>query len=314
MLKKFFIGVSILILASCGSDDDGTVNITPPRLLADQALEDDAAIQEYLATHFFELVEDGNGGQKISIDTIAGENASRAPMANGVSTQIINVSSSHFGLSQEEIDIPHTLYFISAREGNEDGIQPTFADSTLIKYEGSLLNRTRFDGSTTFSWQELPNFLRGYANGIANLKSGTPEGLVLNSDGTSYYTDSGMGIVIMPSGLGYFLSSPSAAIPSYAPLVFTFEVGNAIPDTDTDNDGIPSIMEDLDGNGYLFDDNSDFESEQNAGAPPVANFRDPDDDDDGIPTRDEIEIDAMGNITFPDTDGDGIVDYLDPDS
>ena len=73
-------------------------------------------------------------------------------------------------------------------------------------------------------------------------------------------------------------------------------------------------MEDLDGNGYLFDDNTDLDSERNAGVLPLADFRDSDDDDDGIPTRDEIEIDANGNITFPDSDGDGTPDYRDPDS
>lgn len=315
MLKKIFPILIVLTLVACGDDDNGIIDSEPPRLLADQSVEDDTAIQEYLATHFYELVEDGTGGLKVSIDTIAGENASRTPMRdNGLITQVVNVSSDQIGLSVEENDIPHNLYYIVAREGADDGLQPTIADSTLIKYEGSLLNRNKFDGSTNFTWQELPNFLRGYGNAIANFKSGTTAGLVQNGDGSSYYTNSGIGIVVMPSGLAYFLGSPSTAIPSYAPLVFTFEVGNVIPNTDTDNDGVPSILEDLNGNGYLFDDNTDVDSEANAGVPPFANFRDNDDDDDGVSTRDEIS-DADGNIItpYPDSDGDGTPDYLDPD-
>ena len=45
-----------------------------------------------------------------------------------------------------------------------------------------------------------------------------------------------------------------------------------------------------------------------------SNYVDPDDDGDGRPTEDEIEINEDGTITFPDTDGDGVVDYLDSDS
>ncbi len=46
---------------------------------------------------------------------------------------------------------------------------------------------------------------------------------------------------------------------------------------------------------------------------PLANHADSDDDNDGIPTLEEIIINEDGSITFPDTDGDGIPDYLDKD-
>ena len=75
---------------------------------------------------------------------------------------------------------------------------------------------------------------------------------------------------------------------------------------DQDNDGIPSIIEDLNNNGLEEDDDTDADG--------LPNYVDADDDNDGRPTADEIEIDADGNITYPDSDGDGIVDYLDSDS
>ncbi|HLT51939.1 MAG TPA: hypothetical protein VKZ93_08270, partial [Arenibacter sp.] len=86
----------------------------------------------------------------------------------------------------------------------------------------------------------------------------------------------------------------------------------AMSQTDHDNDGIPSFMEDLNGNGYLYDDNTDSEQEIKDRIQAAANFLDPDDDGDGKPTREEIVIDGDGNITFPDTNGNGIPDYLDP--
>ena len=85
-------------------------------------------------------------------------------------------------------------------------------------------------------------------------------------------------------------------------------------DTDTDRDGIPNLMEDLNGNGYMFDDNTDSDLEQSNFTTAVPNFRDSDDDGDGTSTRDEIVIDANGNITLTDSNNDGVPDYLDPDT
>ena len=76
-----------------------------------------------------------------------------------------------------------------------------------------------------------------------------------------------------------------------------------------------TIEEDLDGDGYLYNDNSDAKEEEDSGIlVRFANFLDLDDDQDGTPTRDEIEIDNEGNVSFPDGDGDGVPDYLDPDN
>lgn len=79
------------------------------------------------------------------------------------------------------------------------------------------------------------------------------------------------------------------------------------PLTDTDNDGIPDLSEDLNGNGNLNDDDTDGDG--------IPNYQDGDDDGDGVPTA--IEISATGyrieNVPFLDTDGDGIENYLDDD-
>ncbi|MAU26530.1 MAG: hypothetical protein CMH48_02545 [Muricauda sp.] len=319
MMRRFIFTVVLSTLVwSCSNDDDNDgVQILPPRPLSEVAAEDDAEIREFLQTHFYNYEEFQNPPAdfdfKIRIDTIAGENADKIPLIDQVESAVVNVSDFEFGLSQDEENVPHKYYFLEVREG--EGVSPTIADSTLLRFEGSLLNGNFFDATPQYSWQPLAFSIRGYSNGISNFKSGTNDALIVNSDGTSRYANSGIGIVIMPSGLGYFSGNgPGGRIPSYSPLIFTIEVGNVIVGTDTDNDGIPSIMEDLDGDGYLFNDNTDAESEANARAVALANFRDPDDDDDGIPTRDEIEIDGAGNITFPDSDGDGTPDYLDSDS
>ncbi|MEN8899498.1 MAG: T9SS type A sorting domain-containing protein, partial [Nonlabens sp.] len=79
------------------------------------------------------------------------------------------------------------------------------------------------------------------------------------------------------------------------------------PVTDSDNDTIPDLSEDLNGNGDLTDDDTDGDG--------IPNYLDDDDDGDGVPTAVETSgVGARGtNFTFIDTDGDGIENYLDND-
>ncbi|MEC3967058.1 hypothetical protein [Flagellimonas halotolerans] len=311
-------GILVLIcfavtLLSCKKDDDGGVVEVPPSLLSDVAPEDDETIREFLNTHFYNYEEFKNPPEgfdyKIVIDTIAGENANKEPMMESAVPVTLNVSSSHLGLSAGEENIPHTYYYIEVLEGG--GGSPTYADSTLVRYQGSALNGTLFDENQDFTWQVLPSQFRGYGDGISNMKAGTPDQVVENGDGTYQILDRGIGIIVMPSGLAAFNRSVGAA-GTYAPVLFKVELGLFVEDTDSDNDGIPSVQEDLNNNRYLLDDNTDADEEPFT-VPPRPNYQDPDDDGDGVLTRDEIIIEN-GEITFPDSDGDGTPDYLDPDS
>lgn len=71
-----------------------------------------------------------------------------------------------------------------------------------------------------------------------------------------------------------------------------------------DNDEVPAFEEDLNGDGNLFNDDSDGDG--------IPNFLDTDDDNDNVPTIVEI-INNDDPNEYPDFDGDGIPDYLDPD-
>jgi len=176
-----------------------------------------------------------------------------------------------------------------------------------------LLSGEVFDGNVTYTWQYLPFFLRGYAAGVSNFNVGTE--VVSNPDGTVEITGSGVGLMFLPSGLAYYDNPPlGSGILNYDNLVFQVNTGLFIEATDYDNDGIPSIMEDLNNDGNLSNDNTDEASELSSGFGFVPNHLDIDDDQDGTLTRDEISIDNEGNITFPDSDGDGTPDYLDADS
>ncbi|MET1260879.1 FKBP-type peptidyl-prolyl cis-trans isomerase [Flagellimonas sp. DF-77] len=321
MYRMTVVLFALLLMAGCSNDDDGLGGeLVPPRLLAEVEPENDEEILEYLQSHFYNYEEFDNPPAgfdfKIRIDTIAGENSDKTPLSQQVSSAVINVSSFEFGLGDGEIDIPHTYYYLEAREGIGSNI--SVADSAFVQYQGRLLDGTTFDGAeNTGIWFDLARIqaplqgARGFSEAIPNFKTGG--NAVINPDGTFSVDGFGVGIMFLPSGLGFF-NAGQAVIPAYSPLVFEIGLLTMVA-ADHDQDGIPSIQEDLNGNGYLYDDNTDQEDEENAGFPLAVNFLDIDDDDDGTLTRDEIIVDEVtGEITFPDTDGDGIPDYLDKDN
>ncbi|MEO0572438.1 MAG: hypothetical protein AAF039_12095 [Bacteroidota bacterium] len=327
-MKKFLVIVmGIGILTSCGDDDIDTLGgiAIPPRLLSEVAPEDDQEIQEFLQTHFYnyEDFQDPIAPDfdfKIVIDTIEGDNADKTPLIDQVEVTEIGISAFEFGLSDGEEDIIHRLYYLNAREGV--GGDPSVADSVFVRYTGRLLDGRVFDGSNTGTWFDLAQIqapapvqaARGFSEGVSFFNAGIIPGPDQQpNDGTFIAEGFGVGVVFMPSGLGFF-NSGTGIIEAYTPLIFEVDV-LTWNFADHDNDGIPSIEEDLNGNGYLYDDNTNEAGEREIQfAPLIADFQDIDDDGDGVLTRTEIS-DADGNIIFPypDSNNDDIPDYLDPD-
>lgn len=84
--------------------------------------------------------------------------------------------------------------------------------------------------------------------------------------------------------------------------------------SDKDNDGLDDgyegeIQIDIDVNDEIDDPSTDLPDTDSDGIP---DYRDFDDDDDGIETRDE-DLDLDGDFTNDDSDNDGTPNYLDPD-
>ena len=309
-----FIVACVLIIAACKKDN--SVEFTPPTDISIIFEQDEIKLQEYLSTHFYNYEEfanpAGNFDYKIVIDTIAGDNSDKIALKDSDSFgfKTLTVKSENVGIDGSE-EIVHNIYYIIARQGS--GTSPTFADSTYVDYEGSLLDGTVFDSSEVPVWFSLPGLVNGFSHGITVLKSGGPYNPDNeNPDGTYEVDDYGIGMIFMPSALAYY-SNAQGLIPAYAPISFQIDL-LAVNEADHDNDGIPSYLEDLDGNGRLNNDNTDLESE-NATFRFFANYLDPDDDDDGTLTIDEINLDAEGKfLSFRDTDEDGTPDHLDADS
>ena len=297
-LKSLFLTGIILSMAlvSCSDEDDDGVEDVPERDKGEQAIEDDQALKAYLETHFYNYADFENPDEDfdyiVRFDTIAGENADKTPIIE--SDKLIQKK-------YNKDDVDYNIYVLKVREGV--GEQPTFADSTLVTYRGELLDHSTFDNAKTPVWFDQLSLIDGFTQGLIEFKGAS--GYTVNGDNTvSFNNDYGVGAVFMPSGLGYF-SNSQARIPAYSPLIFSVNLLQ-VNEADHDGDGIPSWMEDLDADKDLSNDDSDEDE--------TPNFADSDDDGDGTPTREEIIINEDGSLEFPDTNGNGVPDYLDPDT
>ncbi|WP_339609933.1 hypothetical protein [uncultured Planktosalinus sp.] len=287
--------LTALVVSSCRRDDEGPERI-PERDRAAEATAATAEIEAFLQTHFYNYEDfenpTPNFDYKIVFDTIAGENADKTPLIEQVMTKQV--------FDRVRPEVIYTLYYLKVKEG--EGDSPLYADEALVTYKGQFLNLDTFDASDAPIKFDLTQVVTGFQQGVIELSGAT--NIIENPDGTLTFEGFGAGAVFVPSGLGYWVNSPSG-IPVYSQLIFTFNLYDVTTDIDHDSDGVPSLLEDLNENEYLGDDDTDENG--------VPNYLDTDDDGDGVETIDEIIINPDGTVEYPDSSGNGIPDYLDPD-
>jgi len=298
---------SMFFMNSCGSDDSAPTNFVPARDRGLEAPLSTAIIEKYLETHFYNYEEfenpPANFDYRILFDTISGNNADKTALITQVSFKTVK--------DRVTDGVNYKLYYLNVAQGGGDK-SPEFPDIATLTYEGIFINEEiktiryskLFDGSVVPVSFDLTAIVNGLQDALVEFN--VAEEIVINGDGTLEPINPGIGAVFMPAGLGYYVNPPAGSeIPIYAQLIFSFSLYGSVKG-DQDNDGIPSLIEDLNNNGLEEDDDTDADG--------LPNYVDADDDNDGRPTADEIEIDSDGNITYPDEDGDGTVDYLDSDS
>ena len=270
------MGFIFLSVLSCKDDD--SVDAIPPRDRGEEALDSTIEIETYLATHFYNYEEFDNPpvdfNFRIKLDTIAGENASKTPLSDQVSSKTVT--------DRVDETATYTFYYLTAVAGQ--GASPNFPDVTTITYEGTYLNNeTGYNNSSVFDSSVVPvRFdLTGVVPGLteALIEMNASTGYISNSDGTVTFENYGVGAVFIPSGLGYY-SAPPPGIPVYSQLIFSFQLyGTELGDQEGDT--VPSIYEDLNGDGNVFNDDTDEDG--------LPNYADVDDDGDGRLTKNEVE-------------------------
>ena len=126
---------------------------------------------------------------------------------------------------------------------------------------------------------DLASVIPGWSRVMPEFNVGT---FMANTDGTVSYDGYGMGVMFLPSGLGYY-ATYSSSIPSYSNLVFKFELLQT-ETADHDSDNIPTYLEVIEADYDLYGKDTDEDLK--------ADFIDTDDDGDGTATSDEVGIEA----------------------
>ncbi len=342
-MKKGKIALSILCLVvgflSCNKDDGGD-NITEVELRdrTEQQAKDKDSIVKYLNGHYYNASAFVNNPDPSIKDLIISELPSDGlvpdPDNNKLLMDAVELKTVTFSETNYE-------YYILNLNPNAAGEAPKFSDQIRVSYEGFTLDNKVFDNRVTPENLDLVSLVSGWRKVMPLFNSA--EMFVIQNDGVVDYMNHGVGIMFLPSGLGYFSNPPpGSGIPSYAPIVFKFDLLQ-IFQNDHDNDGVPSYLEDLTGDGEFTFNTDDAVADDDTDGDNIPDYVDIDDDGDGISTKNEIVINKYNRstkeevetlvlepneelirifkeddgtytgttIVLTDSDNDGIPDYLD---
>ena len=315
--KLYILLITILLLGfSCGDDDDDGIVEVPEADRTEQQVIDNDSLVSFLQSHYVDESLLTNNPtilfNEIEINQLPEDGELPNPDQNSLLIDMVET------LTTTYFDVEYEYYILKINQGGSEN-SPNFSDKVRVSYEGTLMDDTVFDSSSTPVDFDLTSTIAGWGRVLPEYNNA--EDFIVNSDGTVTYNNPGIGIMFLPSGLGYY-SAAAGTVPVYSNLIFKFKVFQSeVNDHDFDN--VPSHLEDLNGDYDLTNDDSDEDT--------FADFIDSDDDNDGTLTIDEdLEPDSDltvdrdgdgdptndigdGDPTNDDTDGDGIPNYLDPD-
>ena len=315
--KLYILLITILLLGfSCGDDDDDGIVEVPEADRTEQQVIDNDSLVSFLQSHYVDESLLTNNPtilfNEIEINQLPEDGELPNPDENSLLIDMVET------LTTTYFDVEYEYYILKINQGGSEN-SPNFSDKVRVSYEGTLMDDTVFDSSSTPVDFDLTSTIAGWGRVLPEYNNA--EDFIVNSDGTVTYNNPGIGIMFLPSGLGYY-SAAAGTVPVYSNLIFKFKVFQSeVNDHDFDN--VPSHLEDLNGDYDLTNDDTDDDT--------FADFVDSDDDNDGTLTIDEdlepdsdLTVDRDGDCdptndigdgdpTNDNTDGDGSTNYLDPD-
>ena len=332
IIVLFTIAITIV---SCSN---GSSKSEPLRDYAEQNVKDMASIETYMKTHYMEVSAD----QDVTFTLVTDPTSpSQVSIWDQTTYPIL---TRNITVTQNNNDISYKIYYLQLRQGTgPNSKSPCNVDKVLTAYRGeyiytdtetvsgvdvSTIKSEQFEESLyPQSFFNLSGVIRGWSEIFPQFKTGSYSG---NPDGTVTYSDFGAGVMFLPSGLAYY-SNATGGIPTYSPLIFTFKLLE-IQRTDQDGDGIPSYLEDLNHDGYVYTlatgvanpDNSDGVPVQIPGTNPaqyyptdeIPDFLDVDDDNDSYTTKSETSYinpnDPQHIVRYYPYDGAAVDDPLTP--
>jgi len=315
-IKFYFIFLitTIVAISSC-NDDDNSAESTPPKPYAEQYDIDSLAIDDYLKTNYISEIVNKPGfpeDQDVTIKKITDAANQPSLWSYLNSPTLPRLTSRKVSLH----GITYAFYTLVIREGSKgaNGIgkeYPCNVDAVFAGYKGTLLDGTVFSSSNNGQYQYNLDgtqgnggdaVIRGWSEGFPQFQTGW---LSSNTNGTIRYNDFGVGVMFVPSGMGYY-NRVQGDIPAYSPLVFSVKL-YAVKRFDHDADGIPSYQEDLDGDRYMNRFLTGVLNPDDTDKDEIPDFLDFDDDGDDYATRGEIKDKDGKYYAFdliPDCDGD----------
>lgn len=309
----FIVIITSLFLFSC-SKDDNSYTPEPLRDFQEQFTADNTTIEEYLNTYSFEVIN--APGEQRDQDVIFTKITDPDNEASIMSYLDSNTFPKLLSKEVKLHDITYKLYYLVLREGT--GESPCNVDGVLTSYRGQYLYKSTVSEVTTLTATEfeevkypqsffnLYEVVTGWSEVFPEFKTGNnvpykdSDG---KEDGTLVHTDFGAGVMFLPSGLGYY-NTGQGSIPSYSPLIFSFKL-YAINRSDLDGDGIPSYLEDLNGDGYVYTLADGVSNPDDSDGDGIPDYLDIDDDGDGFTTRSEITVNGVVTpfASIPDCSG-----------
>ncbi|PTM09349.1 MAG: hypothetical protein DA407_06010 [Bacteroidetes bacterium] len=256
---------------SCRKDDgiDQGVEEVPR---SEQQPVDQAILDAYLASHYYNSGDFEGNPNPSMYDLVITELADGESLPADHTMLVDDVET--FETNYDDQD--YLYYILRLNQGGGEG-SPNFTDDVRLNYEGSLVDDGQvFDSTANPTEFDLAGLIPGWSRVIPEFN--VAESYVVNGDGTVGYNNFGVGVMFLPSGLGYY-SSGTNGIGPYKCLVFKFDLYQ-FEINDHDGDGIPSYFENLDGDVDITNDDTDEDG--------ISNFLDVDDDGDGVLTIDEL--------------------------
>ena len=286
------------VFLACNKDDGGTsAVVVEDRDRGEQQIIDNDSILGYLETHYYNASAFVSNPDPSLADLVI----SLLP-DDGILPDSDNNTLLIDAVETKTYEYEDTLYEYYILRLNQGGgiASPNFSDDIRTNYIGSLLDDDVFDSAVNPIDLDLTSLILGWRRVFPEFN--VAASFVENGDGTVGYMNYGLGVMFLPSGIGYF-SAPQGGIPAYSPLIFKFELFDT-EINDHDGDTVPSYLEDLDGDGEFTVDGDDTDGDL------IPDYFDIDDDGDGVVTLNE-DIDGDGDPTN-DIGANGIAKYLDP--
>ena len=275
-----FICALIISVISCSPDDEDSIVSVPEKDRTEQQVIDNDALVIFLNTHYYNSTEVNALANPKVADIVITELLEGETLPTDATLLISAVETK----TTTYLEVEYEYYILRINQGT--GTQsPRFCDKVRVNYSGSLMDGVDFDGTSIPVNFDLVSVIPGWSRVMPEFN--VANSYTSNSDGTISYDGYGVGVMFLPSVLGYF-ATYTGSIPSYSNLIFKFELMQT-ETMDHDFDNVPSYMEVVEVDYDLYSNDTDGDL--------VVDFIDFDDDGDGTATSEEVRVETFTEDT-----------------